>query len=159
MIDFSRRSLLTGLLILVTAASFGAALAEEANPSGERVALKGYDPVSYFTEGHPEEGNEQFAAAFDDAVYWFKSAEHQAMFAAAPDMYAPQYGGFCAISMSRGKVAEPDPQAWTISDGKLYVFRSPVGVAMFQEQSAAIVGDAAKHWPELKNSSPASMTN
>ena len=154
MTRFSRRSLLL-LAFAFAGVSYGPAVAEDASHPGLRVALSGYDPVSYFTDGHPEQGSEEFSAAFDDAIYWFKNAEHQAKFLTDPDSYAPQYGGYCAISMSQGKKAEPDPQAWTISDGKLYVFRSPVGVSMFNAQAAAIVGEASNHWPELKGSSSA----
>src|SRR6516165_12558878 len=57
MTNFSRRSILIGLPILVTA------VAAAAEP---RLALKGYDPVSYFTEGHPEQGSAEYQAAFDD---------------------------------------------------------------------------------------------
>lgn len=146
---FLRRSLLAALPIVMFVAAFAPAHAEDALSSEGRVALQGYDPVSYFTEGHPEKGQEQFSAAFDDAVYWFVNDEHRAMFVAAPDTYAPQYGGYCAISMSRGKKAEPDPKAWTIADGKLYVFRSPVGVAMFEKDGATIANLAEKNWPEL----------
>ena len=60
-----------------------AAAAEE-----KRLALKGYDPVSYFTEGRPEQGSAEYQASFDDATYWFKNAEHRALFVADPDRYA-----------------------------------------------------------------------
>jgi len=148
-----RRSLLAAFTIAMITAEFAPTRAEDALSTESRVALQGYDPVSYFTEGHPEKGQQQFSAAFDDAVYWFVSEEHRAMFVAAPDAYAPQYGGYCAISMSQDKKAEPDPQAWTIADGKLYVFRSPVGVELFKKDGATIANLAEKNWSEL-NATP-----
>jgi hypothetical protein len=117
--------------------------------SQSRVALSGYDPVSYFTDGHPEKGTSQFTAAFDDVTYWFKSAEHRRLFIADPDHYAPQFDGFCAITVSRGAKAEPDPEAWTITDGKLYVFRTKQGPTVFSQQTASILEKAAQTWPTL----------
>jgi hypothetical protein len=102
--------------------------AESPSPvAAKRVALSGYDPVSYFTEGHPEKGRSEFTFAFDDAIYWFKNVEHRAMFAADPEHYAPQYAGFCTITVSRGGKFEADPEAWKIWDDKLFVFGSKNG--------------------------------
>jgi len=151
MTDLRRRSFLAIFSVLVPTVWRGAALAQNTAPEpGMRVALRGYDPVSYFTDGRPEQGSESFSASFDDDVYWFKNEAHRAMFIADPEAYAPQYRGLCAISVSRGAIAEPNPEAWTISDGKLYVFQAKMGVAIFQQHTAAIVDEAAKTWPELK---------
>lgn len=144
----SRRVFLSTTLAFGAMTTFSASLAgDNVSPApGMRVALRGYDPVSYFTTGRPEKGSAAFSTAFDDAVYWFKNPEHLAMFVADPDRYAPQYGGFCAITVARGGVAEPDPEAWTISDGKLYVFRSKEGVSIFQQQANNIVEQATANW-------------
>src|SRR5271157_4693400 len=82
--EFSRRSVLAVLPILVAIAALRAPLAADTPPPAaeKRLALKGYDPVSYFTEGHPEKGSSEYSAAFDDATYWFKNAEHRALFVA-----------------------------------------------------------------------------
>ena len=148
---FRSANVVIGILAGLIAAP--ALLAAETDPAtGKRVSLQGYDPVSYFTNSHPEKGSPQFSAAFDGASYWFKSAEHRAMFVADPDRYAPQFGGFCAIRLSRGEKYEADPQAWVIADGKLYVFGGKEGVPIFRRQAASIVKDAAEHWPELHGS-------
>ena len=91
--NLSRRSILIGLPTLVTVAADRVLLAAEAAPqvAEKRLALSGYDPVSYFTEGRPEKGSAEYSAAFDDATYWFKNAEHRALFVADPDHYAPQF--------------------------------------------------------------------
>ena len=113
--------LLLALSILGAAAALGA-VETGSSAAEKRVALSGYDPVSYFTDGRPEKGSAEYSAAFDDATYWFKSAEHRALFVADPDHYAPQFDGYCAIIVSRGEKHEADPEAWAIADGKLYVF-------------------------------------
>jgi YHS domain-containing protein len=154
MSDFSRRSILVGLPFLLTAAADRAALAAEAAlvVAEKRLSLSGYDPVSYFTDGHPEKGSAEYQAAFDDATYWFKSAEHRATFVADPDHYAPQFAGYCANTMSRGARLEADPEAWVIADGKLYVFGSKAGVPYFQQQTAAVIEKATDNWAKLRDS-------
>jgi len=72
------------------------------------------------------------------------------MFVANPDRYAPQFGGLCAIDLSRGIKTEPDPEAWTIADGKLYVFSDKRGPSVFAEQGPSIVEAAAKNLPTVK---------
>ena len=96
MTNLSRRSILIGLPTLFALAAVAAE---------KRLALKGYDPVSYFTEGRPERGLAEYEAAFDDATYLFKNAEHRAMFVADPDHYAPQFRGYCTVTLSRGQRA------------------------------------------------------
>jgi len=152
--NLSRRSLLIGLPILVTVAGGRDPLAAEAAPQviEKRLALSGYDPVSYFTPGQPEKGSAEYSAAFDDATYWFKSAEHRTMFVADPDHYAPQFAGYCAVALSRGVKYEADPEAWAIADGRLYVFGSKAGVPVFQAQTASVIEKATENWAKLRDS-------
>ena len=142
MSNLSRRSILVGLPTLVAVA---AAAAEK------RLALKGYDPVSYFTESHPEKGSSEYQASFDDATYWFKNADHRAMFVADPDHYAPQFRSYCAILLSRGEKHEADPEAWVIADGKLYVFAMKEGVPLFRQQTASVIEKANENWAKLRD--------
>jgi YHS domain-containing protein len=58
------------------------------------VAIKGYDPVAYYTEGHPVKGKSEFAYTWNEAEWFFASAEHRDLFAANPKKYAPNHGGF-----------------------------------------------------------------
>ena len=123
----------------------------DALPVGRRIALSGYDPVAYFTDGRPEMGSNAFWFAFDDAVYLFRSAEHRAMFAADPERYAPQYDGFCAAGVSKGYKTEPDPEAWVIANGKLYVLMLKERVPDFKRDTAAFVDKADANWPTLRD--------
>ena len=140
--NLSRRSILIGFPTLVAVA----AAAEE-----KRLALKGYDPVSYFTAGRPDQGSAEYQATFDDATYWFKNAKHRAMFVADPDHYAPQFRGFCTVTLTHGQKYEADPEAWAIADGKLYVFAAKEAVPIFQAQTASIVEKASDNWAKLRN--------
>jgi YHS domain-containing protein len=148
MVGLTRRSFVAAA---AAAASYGGSAAAQNPPlAAQRIALKGYDPVSYFTDGKPEKGSSEFTFAFDDTTYWFKSAEHRALFAADPERYAPQFDGYCAVQLSRGLKVEADPEAWTITNGKLYVFSGKPGVPIFQEQPVAIAEKARENWPKVR---------
>lgn len=58
------------------------------------VAIKGYDTVAYFTEGHAVKGQSKFSFNWNDAEWHFASAENRNLFAADPELYAPKYGGY-----------------------------------------------------------------
>jgi YHS domain-containing protein len=147
--DLSRRCFVSAAMAV--AFCCGNAAAQNMSPiAGQRVALKGYDPISYFTDGKPEKGSSEFTFAFDDTTYWFKNAEHRDKFTADPERYAPQFDGFCALQLSRGRKVEADPEAWTITNGKLYVFSGKGGVPKFQEQPVAIAEKAGENWHQLR---------
>src|ERR1700737_2090819 len=151
MSDLFRRSILVGCPRLVLAAAGRVPLAAEAAPpTGRRLALSGYDPGSYFTDGHPEKGSADYQASYDDATYWFKTPEHRATFVADPDHYAPQFQGFCTVTLMRGAKYEADPEAWVIADGRLYVFGAKEAVPVFRVQTASVIEKATDNWAKLR---------
>jgi len=85
------------------------------------IAIKGTDPVAYFTEKKPVKGNKNFIYQWGNATWWFKNAQNRDLFAQNPQKYAPQYGGFCAWAVSQNYTAPIDPKAWKIVEGKLYL--------------------------------------
>ena len=111
-----------GQILGLTLAGLGAASAAESN-----LAIKGYDPVAYFTDGKPTPGDPQYEHEWDGAVYRFASAEHLDMFKADPERYAPQHGNYCTVAMSRGKKVFADPNSWLIHEGRLYLFGGLAG--------------------------------
>ena len=94
------------------------------NVDTDLVAIHGYDTVAYFTEGKPIKGKVEFEHVWQDASWHFASATNRDLFAANPDRYAPQYGGYCALGIAGGEFAQIDPEAWTIVEGKLYLNKS-----------------------------------
>jgi len=85
------------------------------------LAINGYDPVSYFKEGRPVRGSDEFATTWNDAKYHFSCQENLDLFKTNPEKYAPQYDGYCAFAMSRGDYSRIDPGAFAIVDDKLYL--------------------------------------
>jgi hypothetical protein len=115
------------------------------NVNSERIAIKGYDPVAYFTLGKAMPGKPDLTETWNAAVWRFATAEHRAMFAADPIQYAPQYGGFCAQGVRVGKAWVADPEAWRIVDGRLYLSWSREGVESFVADASAR-RDADAEW-------------
>jgi len=134
----------------------GAAAAEERSPVNTgyfgNVAIQGYDPVAYFTEGRAVQGSPDITQSWLGATWHFASNKHRDAFAAEPMSYAPQYGGFCAGSVSFGHVTDNiDPNSWRIIDGKLYLFGGSGGLEQdFDPAASKILADAENRWPEVK---------
>jgi hypothetical protein len=117
----------------------------------DRLAIGGYDPVAYFTDGQPLLGKPEFEHAWDGARYRFVSAQHMTLFRSDPDRFAPQFAGSCAMAMSRGMKVEADPKNWLISNGRLFVFFSSDAVTRFQADLPGAAAGADKNWEQLKN--------
>jgi YHS domain-containing protein len=84
-------------------------------------AIRGADPVAYFTQGRAVDGARGLAFDWNGATWHFASEANRDAFAAAPERYAPAFGGYCAFAASRGYLAGTRPEAWTIYDGRLYL--------------------------------------
>jgi YHS domain-containing protein len=107
-----------------------------AQPSEQRLALKGNDPVAYFTEQRPMKGEPQLQHEWDGAVYRFASTKHLELFKADPDRYLPQYSTLCAASVARGVKVQGQPEYWLVQDGRLYLFGGPQGPALMRADAA-----------------------
>lgn len=113
------KSTLVSSALLVSSLSFAANI--EVNANNNDLAIKGYDTVSYFTEGSPTKGSDKYTAAYNGAIYHFSSADNRDLFKATPAKYAPQYGGFCAMGVAMNQKFDTDPTAWHIKGDKLYL--------------------------------------
>src|SRR4030095_6172377 len=95
------------------------AAAQTMPPGSDRIALKGYDPVAYFTLSTPTPGMAELEYVYDGVRYFFANARHRDLFKANPEKYAPQFGGLCTMNMAAGVRREADPTVWVISNGNL----------------------------------------
>ena len=128
----------------------GAALAADSAGAGEpRLAIKGYDPVAYFTEGRPVLGSAQFEQIWEDTRWRFASAANLERFKADPDRYAPQYAGYCAFGMAEGAKYEVDPTVWKIVGGKLYLHHSKSVQQDWAKDQSANIARADASWMKI----------
>jgi YHS domain-containing protein len=113
------------------------------------VAIDGYDPVAYFTDGRPVAGSKEFVHDWNGATWRFASAAHRDLFAQAPEKYAPQYGGYCAWAVSQGYTADIEPEAWRIENGRLFLNYS---FEVQKKWASDLPGNVARgdaNWPKL----------
>lgn len=113
------------------------------------VAVGGYDPVAFFTDGKPAKGNKDLTTNYDGATWRFASAANRDAFQADPVKYAPQYGGYCAYAVSKGSTAKGDPQAWTVHDGKLYLNYNKSVRATWAKDIPGNVKKGDANWPAV----------
>ena len=57
-------------------------------------AINGYDAVAYFVSDAPVKGDKAHAHQWNGATWYFANANNLELFKAAPEKYAPQYGGY-----------------------------------------------------------------
>jgi YHS domain-containing protein len=132
--------------LVLFAAAFPIAIAAPAHSADQTpLAIKGYDPVAYFTLGKPMPGLADVEYEWDERRYRFARPEHREMFKADPMRYAPQFANFCAMALSRGVLVEANPEHWLVSDGKLYIFAAPTGAALFQQDEKANIDKASQN--------------
>lgn len=87
------------------------------------VAISGYDPVAYFTQGRALKGKKDISYSLQGVEYRFASTDDEQLFRANPGKYEPQYGGWCAYAMGHdGSRVEVDPETFKVVDGKLFLF-------------------------------------
>ncbi|ANM32169.1 hypothetical protein ABI59_09270 [Acidobacteria bacterium Mor1] len=151
------------VMILLAAAALASVAhgAEEINVSGgltgagAPLAMHGYDPVAYFTDGVAMIGSAKHSVKRDGAAYRFVSEANKRRFEKNPARYQPQFGGFCAYGVSVGKKFDGDPRVWKIVDGKLYFNLNPDIKATWLQDTAGNLRKADKNWPRIQ-SKPAS---
>ena len=87
------------------------------------VAIKGYDPVSYFEGKEPIKGKNEYTYVHQGATYQFANEENLNAFKSNPEKFEPVYGGWCSYAMGvSGEKVEVDPETFKIIDGKNYLF-------------------------------------
>jgi YHS domain-containing protein len=117
--------------------------------SSTDTAIRGYDPVAYFTEGKPVQGHDEHVYQWQGAKWKFASADHLAKFRAAPDKYAPQYGGYCAYGVAQGNLVKIEPENFTVLDGKLYLNFDADIQATWLKDPAGYIKQADAMFPAL----------
>lgn len=124
--------------------------ASPVNVDSNGVAIQGYDPVSYFVNGKPMKGSQEFSAEFGGATYYFSSMEHQAVFKANPEKYIPQYGGYCAYGLAYGSKAPVEVDKFSIVDGKLYLNFNGDIQSRWSKDVPGFIAKANKNWQNIE---------
>ena len=114
-------TIVTTCLYLTTFAQADEALRRRNYNLDNGVALKEFDPVSYF-KGKAARGNSKLTYDYKRVTYYFASEANREEFKKSPAKYEPAYGGWCAHGMAESKKLKVDPSTYKIINGKLYLF-------------------------------------
>jgi len=114
------------------------------------IAIDGYDPVSYFTDPEPAQGLPDYEYDWGGVPWYFESAANRDVFMRNPEVYAPQYGGHCLMSLSRGFLSDGQPRLYAIDGLKLYFFYSTANRDAFLLSREAAIKQATANWPGLE---------
>lgn len=120
------------------------------NRDAQGVAISGYDPVAYFTDGKPTRGEPSLRAVHRGATYYFATPEHRWTFLREPERYAPAFGGYCGYAASVQRVSPTDPNVWQIVDGRLVLQHNQYAFQLFNQDLKGNLARASMNWPELE---------
>ncbi|MBS1567182.1 MAG: YHS domain-containing protein [Bacteroidetes bacterium] len=144
-----KKTISTGLLALFILLSAHAQKSPVYITGGK--AIKGYDPVAFFTASKPMMGKDSLMLQWNGASWYFASRSNLEAFRAAPEKYAPQYGGYCAYGTAQGHKAPTETDTWSVVDGKLYFNYNQKVKTMWMKDQPALIKKADETWPMLKD--------
>jgi len=144
----TRRTLLGSLAVTPLLATPALAAKPEVYAE-DGIAIRGTDPVAYFTKSMPVEGSPEFEVMWKGATWRFESAENMALFEGDPEAYAPKYGGYCAYAVSKGGTATTSPDAWTIHEDRLYLNFNKTVRGIWSNDIPGNVAKADANWPSV----------
>ncbi len=142
------KKFLTTLTIFVALACT-LATAAPVNTNKQGLAIKGYDPVAYFTQSKPTKGKAEFSTNHQGATYRFSSAQNLSAFKKNPKKYTPAYGGYCAFGVSKGKLISINPKVYSIHKGRLLLQVNRKFAKKFAQDFDSNVALADQNWKTL----------
>jgi hypothetical protein len=116
------------------------------------LAIDGYDPVAFFTDGKPLPGSAAFELRHDGVVWRFANTGNRAAFAERPDIYMPRYGGYDPVGVARGVAVAGRPNMWLIAGERLFLFYDAADRQKFAGDAVHFIAMADRKWPQLQQS-------
>ena len=113
------------------------------------LAISGFDPVAYFTDGKPVVGSPDFELHYGGVIWRFRNTGNRSAFAARPDIYMPQYGGYDPVDVARGLAVAGDPDLWIIAGERLFLFYDDAQRQTFMTDSARFIALSQHEWPDV----------
>jgi YHS domain-containing protein len=113
------------------------------------LAIDGYDPVAFFTDGKLLAGNAEFEFHYGGAVWRFRNVGNREAFAERPDIYMPQFGGYDPTGVARGVALSGNPNIWLISSQRLYLFYDQARLQKFTADPDQVMAEAEHNWPAV----------
>jgi hypothetical protein len=113
------------------------------------LAISGFDPVAYFTDGKAMFGKPGIELNKDGTVWRFSNEGNRGAFALHPEVYAPQFGGYDPVAIGRDRSVPGHPLFWAVVGQRLYFFYSEKTRLAFLAEPGRIIATAERKWPEV----------
>lgn len=113
------------------------------------VAIGGYDPLTFFTDGRGRKGDQDYEWRWGGVSWRFVNMGNLVQFKRSPKTYAPQFSGYDPMAISLGRLVEGRPAVWEIADGRLYFFHNIVYRKFWSERRENALTEAKKNWPAV----------
>jgi YHS domain-containing protein len=113
------------------------------------LAIGGYDPVAFFTDGKAMAGRADLEMRYGGVVWRFCNPGNRAAFAERPDIYMPQFGGYDPVGVSRGVAVSGNPNVWLISGQRLFLFYDQGQLEKFAADPDRLSAQAERRWPAV----------
>jgi YHS domain-containing protein len=153
---FSRKMLAVVAVLTILVAATAITYSLNARSKGQintigspGVAIKGFDPVAYFTDGKPRKGSNAHSYTHKGVEWQFVSEANKAKFIADPAKFEPAYGGYCAYGVAQGYLVKIEGSAWSIKNGKLYLNYDAGVQDKWSKNPSGYISEANERWPKL----------
>jgi hypothetical protein len=113
------------------------------------LAIGGFDPVAFYTDGRSRLGSPDLELPYGGAIWRFSNIGNREAFAARPDVYMPQFGGYDPLGVARGVAVAGNPSFWLVSGGRLFLFYDRDRRETFTANVERIVAAAERKWPDV----------
>ncbi|MBI3699559.1 MAG: hypothetical protein HY242_03840 [Afipia sp.] len=144
-----RLAAISGLLAMLAGGAFAASTERIVVNRLTALAIDGYDPVAYFTDKDALQGQPEFEASDQGAIWRFRSAANRAIYLEHPDIYGPRFGGYDPTAVARGKPVPGRAQIWLIDHERLYLFSREESRDQFAASPQRLLEQADAKWPAL----------
>jgi hypothetical protein len=113
------------------------------------LAIDGYDPVAFYTEGQAMLGSPDFEFRYGGAIWRFRNVGNREAFTARPDVYMPGFGGYDPLGVAHGVAVAGNPSVWSITRGRVFLFYDRARLAAFTADPERITSAAERKWPDV----------
>jgi hypothetical protein len=141
--------ILVGILATLALASQAAATERIVVDRHTGLAIGGYDPVAFYSDGGPVPGSPDLEFQYGGTIWRFCNIGNREAFAARPDVYMPKFGGYDPLGVARGVAVAGNPDVWLINGGRLFLFYDRDHLATFSADSERITSAAEHKWPDV----------
>ena len=118
--------------------------------TSSNIAINGYDSVSYLNDRVAVQGSADYQVDWAGSTWVFSSLKNRDLFAAKPGSYAPQYGGYDPVGISKGYTNPSDPEHFTVIAGRLYLHYSEPYKEFWNEDRGTNMVLADSNWAFIR---------